>query len=404
MLFDLNRFLFAVSTALDFVEMDILGATANHTRRVAYISLMMGKRLRMTDEELFDLVSLAILHDNGLCEEVLFSKIDREKLDRLSRMEGYKEHCLIGENNIAEYPFRTQPHDIVKYHHENWNGTGFFKMMEDEIPLMAQIIALADYVDNRFHFEVPALEHRRSITQYIQDNRGKRFSYDMVECFMEVSGRASFWFDLRSPFVEKVLPRETPSFVVEMTPAEILGITRVFSRIIDSKSKFTARHSTGLIDKADRMARHYAFDEDKRNKFAIAASLHDIGKLAVPNSIIDKRGQLDIDQYEIMKSHTYLTRAVLEQIPGFEEITEWAANHHEKLNGAGYPYGFKGERLDFESRLMTCLDIYQALTEQRPYRDASHHDAVMSILRRLGEGGYIDADIVEDIGVVFGSK
>ena len=402
MRFDLNKFLIAVSMALDFVEMDILGATANHTRRVAYISLKMGRRLGLSDEQLFDLVSLAVLHDNGLCEEVLFSKIEPEKLDRLQRMEGYKEHCVIGEHNIAEYPFLTGAVNVVKYHHENWDGSGFFHLMGHEIPLMAQIVALADYVDNRFHFEVPQLTHRRTINGYIRENRDKRFSAQMVDCYLDVSQTPSFWLDLRSPFLEKVLPQETPTLYRDMSLRQILNISRVFGRIIDAKSKFTARHSSGLIEKAEVMARHYGFNEAKREMFAIAASLHDIGKLAIPNSILDKRDQLDANQFEQMKAHTYYTRVMLQQIEGFEEITEWASNHHEKLNGKGYPYGFSAERLCFESRLMACLDIYQALTEQRPYRDPSPHDEVIVTMRKLAQGHYIDGDIVQALDEVFG--
>jgi len=401
MLFDLNRFLIAVSTALDYVEMGVLGASYNHTRRVAYVSLMMGRRLGLTDEERFDLVSLAILHDNGLCEEVLFSKIEFGKMDRLQRMEGFKEHCVIGEDSVRQYPFLTHPQNIVKYHHENWDGSGFFGLIEDEIPQPAQIVALADYVDNRFHFEEPELSHRREINAFIVENRDKRFSSDMVSCYLDVSGHTSCWLDLQSPQLERVLPENTPVFRNDIPLPDILELTRVFSRIIDAKSKFTARHSTGLIEKAMRMTQYYGFNDERSYLFAIAASLHDIGKLAIPNSIIEQRSSLTEDQFEVMKAHTYYTRAILRQIEGFEYITEWASNHHEKLNGMGYPYGFAAERLGFEDRLMTCLDIYQALTEKRPYREAASHEAVMEVLNRLAQNGYIDADIVADLDEVF---
>ncbi len=401
MKFNLNNFLIAVSMALDFVEMDILGATANHTRRVAYISLRIAEKFELTIEETFDLCSFAILHDNGLSEEVLHSSLQIDKIDRLGRMEGYKEHCNIGERNIEGYPFLTENRDIVRYHHENFNGTGFFGMKSEEIPLMAQIVAIADYIDNRFHFEIPPIEHRKKIIEYVKNQKSKRFSDDIVDAFFEVSSQTRFWFDLREPFIEKELPLLVPPIERDFGCDEVLKITSVFSRIIDSKSKFTARHSTGLIEKAKVMADFYGFSTEKKKRFAIAASLHDLGKLAIPNRILDNRHTLSMDDFEIVKSHTYFTRKALQQITCFDDITEWASNHHEKLNGAGYPYGFDAEKLSFEDRLMGCLDIYQALTEQRPYRNPSPHKEVMILMKKMVKNGYIDGDIVANMDRVF---
>ena len=401
MKFNLNNFLIAVSMALDFVEMDILGATANHTRRVAYISLRIAEKFEFTPEEIFDLCSFAILHDNGLSEEVLHSTLQIDKIDRLGRMEGFKEHCNIGERNIEGYPFMTDNRDIVRYHHENYNGSGFFGIEGDAIPLMAQIVALADYVDNRFHFEIPPVDHRKKIMEYVKNQKARRFSLEIVDAFLEVSSQTRFWFDLREPFLQEELSLLIPPIERDFGCDEVLRITSVFSRIIDSKSKFTARHSTGLIEKAKVMADFYGFQTEKKKRFAIAASLHDLGKLAIPNRILDNRHTLSMDDFEIVKSHTYYTRKALKQISCFEDITEWASNHHEKLNGAGYPYGFDAERLTFEDRLMGCLDIYQALTEQRPYRNPSPHKEVMILMKKMVKNGYIDADIVADMDRVF---
>lgn len=150
------------------------------------------------------------------------------------------------------------------------------------------------------------------------------------------------------------------------------------------------------------MADFYNFSSEKKQKLLIAANLHDLGKLAIPNAILDKPGRLTDEEFEIIKSHTYFTRVALEKIAGFEEITNWAANHHEKLDSNGYPFGFKGENLGFEERLMTCLDIYQALTEDRPYRAGMSHTQAIEILQRNASRNFIDKDIVSDIDNVFG--
>jgi HD-GYP domain-containing protein (c-di-GMP phosphodiesterase class II) len=145
------------------------------------------------------------------------------------------------------------------------------------------------------------------------------------------------------------------------------------------------------------MADFYGFDAERKTKLTIAADLHDIGKLAVPNAVLDKPSTLNAAEMELVKPHTYYTRKTLESITGFEDITEWASNHHEKLDGTGYPYGFNGVRLDFESRLMACIDIFQALTEERPYRQPLDHDTVSRIMLDMASKGGIDQQITHSV-------
>lgn len=184
---------------------------------------------------------------------------------------------------------------------------------------------------------------------------------------------------------------------------EIKNVTSMFTNIIDSKSSFTIKHSRGLAKKIEVMADYYEKNNLEKTKLIIAASLHDIGKLTIPKEILNKPGKLVDKEYQIIRRHPYYTRIFLESIKGFEEITEWASNHHEKLDGSGYPRGLTGDKLDFNSRLMSCLDIYQALTENRPYRERFSHQKSIKILREMGEEGLIDKDIVEDIDIVYES-
>lgn len=189
----------------------------------------------------------------------------------------------------------------------------------------------------------------------------------------------------------------------EVRSREIKDIINIFSNIIEYKSSFTIKHSRNLAKKIEVMADYYEKNTDEKVKLIIAASLHDIGKLTIPNEILNKPGKLTDQEYEIIKKHPYYTRIFLESARGFKEITEWASNHHEKLDGSGYPRGLKGDKLDFNSRLMSCLDIYQALTENRPYREKFSHKKSMNILRDMGKEGLIDKDIVEDIDIVYES-
>ena len=149
------------------------------------------------------------------------------------------------------------------------------------------------------------------------------------------------------------------------------------------------------------MAKYYGFDDEKRIRYYLAAALHDIGKLIIQNDILEKRGRLDTTEFANMKSHALASRVILSKIKGFEDITEWAGNHHEKLNGSGYPYGIGAERLTHEDRLMACLDIYQALTEPRPYKTPISHKKAMAIMYDMADKNEIDRTIVDDINKVF---
>jgi len=401
MLFNLNEFLMSISFALDFVELDITGATSNHSKRVSYICYKIGENLGLNKKELYDLTALAILHDNGVSEKSLHDKLLGVDLKNFTIIERKKEHCSAGESNINNFPFNTNVKDVLLYHHENYNGTGFFNIKGNDIPLMSQIIHLADILDMNYNFENLNCEEHDKLLAYITNNRYVIFSDDITNAFLNISNHKSFWLDLKRMFITNALKNLIPKFSIECTFKEIRNITSVLSTIIDSKSPYTQLHSSSLATKVGKLANYYGYNEDDTYKLLIAADLHDIGKLAVPNSILEAPRKLTYDEYEVIKEHSYYTRIALQEIKGFEDIVEWASNHHEKLNGQGYPFGKPHKELDFNSRLMGCLDIYQALTEARPYRPSLSHKVAMRILNDMKNDGNIDCKITEDIEYIF---
>ncbi|WP_158240682.1 HD-GYP domain-containing protein [Telmatospirillum siberiense] len=401
MRFNLNSFLLALSTMLDFVESDLLGVASNHGRRVAYITARLIERAGLSDAEIFDAVALALLHDNGLTEALLTSSALPVNVERMRHAENLTAHCEIGEHNLAAFPFLTEVRGAIKHHHEQYDGQGFFGLAGEDIPLAARIIGFADYVDLLFDFSTPDQANREKIADAVAGMRSQAFSPRNCDLFDEIAAKPAFWLDLQDDFIDQALKERVPDIWQELSWDRILEISRVFSRIVDCKSQFTQRHSSGLEEKAARMAEFYQFDHETNIKVRIAASLHDIGKLAIPNSILDKPDRLTPFEFRKMQEHTYYTRRCLERIEGFADITEWAANHHERLDGSGYPLGLTAGRLDFNSRLMACLDIYQALTEERPYRRSLPHREAMAILRPQAEDGLLEKGIVADLDQVF---
>lgn len=397
--FNLNTFLISISFALDLVEKEILGVNNFHSKRVAYVSLRLSRLLGLSAEEAFDLVSLAVMHDNGLTEAALKTNLSREEYYQLEEL---KEHCVIGERNVRDFPFLTNPKNVILYHHENYDGSGFFKKKGNEIPLMSQIIAFADLLDSTFLLTDNNLENKKKIYEYVENQKGILFDPQIADVFSQLAKTAAFWLDITDLMIVEAICNYIEQFSVEIAWDGVFQVSKVFSKIIDTKSKFTAEHTAGLIEKIETMALYYEFDREKVTKLKIAASLHDLGKLAVSNKILEKQTALDPEEYNTIQSHTYFTHRILQKLDVFEEIESWAYQHHEKLDGSGYPYGLTARELSFESRLMGCLDIYQALTEHRPYRESVSHGKTMAIMQDMVASNKIDKNITKDIDRVFG--
>ncbi len=123
--------------------------------------------------------------------------------------------------------------------------------------------------------------------------------------------------------------------------------------------------------------------------------------MAISNSILEKPDKLSDEEFTCMKKHALCTYKILSEIKDFKDITCWASYHHEKLNGQGYPFGKTAEELNHKERLMGCVDIYQALKEDRPYKAGMTHQKCISIMSDMADKGYIDKTIVKDIDKVF---
>lgn len=384
-----NEFVTAFSFALDFLEKGIRDNVTNHNKRVSLISVRLGQAMGLDDRVLFDLSAYAMLHDNGITHEI-YNVMSDNGVDRLERS---LSHCIKGEVNIAAFPFLEKRENIIKYHHESYDGSGYFHIEGDKIPPLARIIALADMVEVSFQNGVDKQEIISNIAQL----KGVKFSPEICEAFDSIARSPDFWLSLDNMFIDAELKKRVPVFYIDLEYPELLQISDIMSRIIDAKSPFTGDHSKGLSKKIGVMADYYGFDYEKKTRLIIAADLHDTGKLVIPNSIIDKPGKLTAAEFDVIKAHTFYTRKVIESVKGFEDICEWASNHHEKLDGTGYPYGFPGSRLGFEEQLMACMDIYQALTEERPYREGLSHEKAAGILEDIANRGHISREITADI-------
>jgi len=205
---------------------------------------------------------------------------------------------------------------------------------------------------------------------------------------------------LRNENIIKTVRSKIPVWNMDMSDPSLVSVSEMVSRIIDNRSKSTGIHTQQIANRSMLMSDYYGYSIAEKNQLFLAAALHDIGKLAIPPEVLEKPGKLDENEFNIIKTHVAYTRSILSEMEGIEDITEWAANHHEKLDGSGYPLGKKAEELDFNSRLMACIDIYQAVSEARPYHPRRTHEQSMDVLYTMSKNGKIDSEIVKDMDKV----
>lgn len=353
----------------------------NHSKRAAYIAMKAASVHGLTDENMKLVYLSALLHDIGATNSLESSHASEEFI---------RDHCFKGSEIIEHFPVFERMSDVILFHHENYNGTGPVGLREDEIPVESQIVRLADLVELIYDDKIPPLKQRDRITHWVKANSGIIFSPEMVDTFLKISSIDMFWFDLENiSFVDSVLDESSPDLNIELSLDEFEAIAYIFANIIDSKSKFTATHSRGISELAFNTANYLGYSEEKSKKMKIAGLLHDIGKLAIPSGILDKNGSLTDEEFLIIKSHVYYTWIILDKIGDIKDICEWSSNHHEKLNGSGYPRRLTSKDLSEEARIMAVCDIYQALTEDRPYRDGLNKDKAFEILNNMSNENLI---------------
>ena len=384
----------AIATGLDAVEYEIFGASTNHGKRIAVLCIEMGKALGKSLDENMHMANCALLHDNALTESYLAERSGGHHDPVM------KEHCICGQRNIGFLCRSGRADNLVLYHHERADGNGPFGIRAGEGPLAAELIAIADSVDVTWHLQRLGSGDLASVRQFIAERAGTVYSKAAAGAMLEILDWPAI-LSLRDDAIHKTAEAAFAPWYIDAGADECFGMAKLITKIIDYKSAFTRKHSAQIANRAWYMGGYLHYDEAKRIDLFLAASFHDIGKLKTPTAILEKPGKLSNEEFLIIKEHVYHTWEMLKDIEGFELICAWASNHHEKLNGAGYPFGKKAEELDYNSRLMACIDVYQAVSEERPYHPARNHSDTMQILYKMADSGGIDRSVADDLSLAF---
>lgn len=404
----LSELISALSHALDITE----GQPAGHCVRCCWIGMQVGRAIGLDDDALWELYYALLLKDLGcssnaaricelyLADDLAFKRDFKTVGDSLPQVLNFVLQHTGLKAGLAER-FRSVltimrdgseiAHELIATRcqrgaeiarllrfpegvaagiyslDEHFNGQGRPAGLAGEaIPLFSRIALLAQVVDVFHTTGGPG-----AALDEIRERSGHWFDPQLVRAFEQVAEDDAFWATLAAPEVgAAVLAQEPAAHVVELDDDYLDDIAAAFGQVVDSKSPYTAGHSVRVALYTDMIAETLGLTPERRRWLKRGALLHDVGKLGVSNSVLDKPGKLDDEEWAAVKAHAIYTETILSRITAFAELARVSAAHHERLDGSGYPRGISAADICLETRIITTADIFDAITAERPYRGA----------------------------------
>lgn len=350
-------------------------ALASHGEQVAYIYLcMLQQKGTYSDEELFEFLSIAFLHDIGAY------KTENVDLVSMFDIENFYRHSVYGYLYLKHFSSLKNKAKFVLYHHIDYKYRDRIRCLYvDEV----LFLHLADRV-------AIMVSEGRDLKE-LYEVSGDAFSREDIDLFMLSNKRfyieksikdGSFKEKIYSHLAKKIMSRE-----------EVAQLVSVLAYSIDFRSSDTVTHTISVCEISKYLASRIGMDEEDIRLLEFSSLVHDIGKLYIPESILEKPDRLTDEEMKSMREHALYTKSILNEL-GYERIAEIATNHHEKLDGSGYPNGLKGEEINIYSRILAVSDIFSALVGIRAYKGAMEKQKVVEILKQMADTNKLDSHLV----------
>ncbi len=272
--------------------------------------------------------------------------------------------CDRGASIVARIGLPESTSQAVRHLDEHWDGSGFpDSLTGHDIPFLSRILLVAQHLDvfGRDRGAAAALSS-------LWERSGRWFDPDLVRAAQALHSHGLLWTNMEEDECRAAVLDLEPGRKLVTSSDQLDEICEAFADVVDVKSSFTGLHSRGVTAAALLMADALGLSPERKRFIARASLLHDLGKLRVPNSILDKPGRLTEGEWSVVREHPALTRKILSRVEVFSELATVAGQHHEKLDGSGYPDCLIADELSLEARLIAVADVYGALAEDRPYR------------------------------------
>lgn len=380
---NLGNLVLAFSDALDMA----FPSLAAHQQRVAFIARELAKQGNLSRERCENIFIAGLLHDIGALS------IEEKKAVHDVDTYAFEQHCMRGERIFRRSPWLERSAPLVRNHHLAWSRAE--EPRDAPAAVDAQILHLADDLERHIDRGVYILNQVERLLDRLRTLAGTELNPDLVDLFGKLAGREEFWLDLSSPRLYALLGRRNAFSKIELDMKGIKAFAGLLGMVIDFKSSFTATHSAGVSRSAALLSEIAGMTRAEIDLMEVAGLLHDLGKLVVPNVILEKPAGLTKAEMNIVKQHTYHTFNILNMIPGFQTIAGWAAYHHERPDGKGYPFKLPEGVIDQGARIMAVADLFTAVAEDRPYRKGMKKEDIRRILREQADLGLRDARITK---------
>jgi len=365
--------------------MDLISPYLNgHHERVAYIAYSIARQMQLPYNKQREILLAGALHDSGALSL-------EERLHSLSFEDRYPYlHAELGYNLFKNFTPLSNSALLIRHHHDRWDN------FKDTVPLGSHILHLSDRIEVLIDKHEEILGQVNDINSRIFPEFGHMFMPALKEIYTELNTKESFWLNIMYNPIEIIKKQLGIVPEIQLNINELLELANIFRRMIDFRSVYTAAHSASVAAVAQELANLFGFSEYAQELMKIAGYLHDLGKLAVPQEILEKPAKLNDYEFNIMRSHVFYTYRILANINGLEQINEWASLHHERLNGKGYPFHLKAADISFGSRIMAVADVFTAIAEDRPYRKGLSKDQIIRTLSHMGVDS-LDSKIVNSL-------
>jgi HD-GYP domain-containing protein (c-di-GMP phosphodiesterase class II) len=310
-----------------------------------------------------------------------------------SGREVFQIRCERGAEIARAIGMSNRTAEAVHSMDEHWDGGGHPEgLRRDDIPFLARIIGLAQVAEIYW-----GLGGREAARDVIRRRKGRWFDPAIVRAFETIRDGDQLWRDLDTTDLHGTIAAAEPEErVIDADPVRLDRIARAFALVVDAKSSFTYNHSERVAALSQAVGARIGLADDEQVRLRRAGLLHDIGKLAVPNRILDKPASLTPDEWTVVKMHPYYSYEILSRVPVFSDFAFDASAHHERLDGSGYFRNLGAPSLSTHARILATADVYDALSAARPYRGAMPHEQVVTKLRALA-GTHLCPSCVEAI-------
>lgn len=378
-------------------SLDLVGVNdTHHGKRVALMAADVARELHWNESRQLDLLYAGMLHDCGVS-----TTDEHAKLVSVLDWENSQAHCIRGHRYLQECPPLAKYANWILYHHTHWEDIQAFDFDQQD-KLAANLLYLADRVDflqvqyagfepgkNRIIFE------KQRIIDEISQYAGRFFAPVLMNAFVSTAQKEAFWLSMEPVYVAQAVQNYSElSPVVSLEFVQIRSIAELFSHVIDAKSHFTEEHSKRVAMIARFLAEQFNFGEEELQQIEIAGMLHDLGKLRVPDAVLNKNGPLNEEERSHILRHSFDTVQLLRNIFPRTKIAQWAGFHHENLIGNGYPFHMHGNEIDLGARIIAAADSFQALAQNRPYRESLSLSDVVAIIEKMVTAGKLDQTVV----------